>query len=127
MGLYYQLKELYVDIKDTEFMLQDDSNGKGAYIREWKSAYPKPTQAELNSVKVSADKKEKLIPIRAERDRRLTKSDIHCLVDNYNKLTATQKTEIETYRQALRDLPAIVNVDTPVYPVKPVWVKEKEV
>ncbi len=60
MGLYYQIKELYPDILSSEFMLQDDSNGKGAYIKWWKSAYPKPTQAELDSVGLKAAKKEKL-------------------------------------------------------------------
>ncbi len=121
MSLYHQIKELYPDIKDTDFMLQDDSDGKGAYIREWKSAYTKPTQVELAGVKVVAEKKEKLIVIRAKRNKLLTKSDIYFLVDNYNKLTATQKTEVKTYRQALRDLTATVDVNLPVYPVKPTW------
>lgn len=121
MSLYYQIKELYPDIKDDEFMLQDDSNGKGAYIREWKTAYPKPTQVELDSVKSIAIKKEKLIEIREKRNKLLVKSDVYCFVDSYNKLTATQKTEIETYRQALRDLPTTIDVNLPVYPVKPTW------
>ncbi len=121
MGLYFQIKELYPDILGSEFMLQDDSNGKGAYIREWKSTYPKPTQAQLDSVKLQALKKEKLAVIRFKRNELLVKSDIHCLVDNYNRFTTAQKTEIVDYRQALRDLPALVNVDNPVYPVKPMW------
>ena len=121
MSLYYQIKELYPDIKDTDFMLQDDSNGIGAYIREWKSSYTKPTQVKLDGVKSIAIKKEKLIVIRVKRNELLIKSDIYCLVDNYNKLTTVQKTEIETYRQALRNLPATVNVDNPVYPTKPTW------
>lgn len=63
----------------------------------------------------------KLIKMKTKRNELLKNSDIYCLVDNYNKLTASQKTEIETYRQALKDLPTIVNVDNPVYPNKPVW------
>ena len=73
------------------------------------------------SVLAQTQKDKKLTNIRVKRNELLIKSDIYCLVDNYNKLTTVQKTEIETYRQALRDLPTTVDVDNPVYPVKPTW------
>ena len=34
-------------VSTTDFVLQDDGNG--AYIREWKSASPQPTEAEIES------------------------------------------------------------------------------
>jgi len=33
----------------TDFILQDDSNGSGSYIKEWKSASPQPTEAEIET------------------------------------------------------------------------------
>ncbi|MBI3582366.1 MAG: hypothetical protein HY096_00265 [Nitrospinae bacterium] len=57
MGLYFQIKELYPGILGSDFRLQDDSDGKGAYIKEWKSVYPKPTQTELDSVSLTVSKK----------------------------------------------------------------------
>lgn len=33
----------------TDVLLQDDSNGKGPYIKEWNLEIPKPTSTELDS------------------------------------------------------------------------------
>ena len=44
--------------------------------------------------------------VRTERDHLLKETDLWMLLDRYNTLTATQKTELTTYRQALRDLPS---------------------
>jgi hypothetical protein len=35
-------------------MLQDDSNGKGAYIKEWNLDIAKPTQAQLDALEAQA-------------------------------------------------------------------------
>jgi hypothetical protein len=32
-----------------DVLLQDDSNGKGAYIKEWNLDIPKPTMAQLDA------------------------------------------------------------------------------
>jgi hypothetical protein len=32
------------------FYLQDDSNGKGAYIKEWNLSIAKPTQEQLDAL-----------------------------------------------------------------------------
>ena len=47
--------------------------------------------------------------LRKERDIRLAASDFTQLTDIQSKLTETQKAQINTYRQALRDLPAECN------------------
>ena len=37
-----------------DVILQDDSNGKGAYIKEWNLDIPKPTKAQLDALKAQA-------------------------------------------------------------------------
>ena len=37
----------------TDFILQDDSNGSGPYIKEWKSGSPQPTQAEIEAAEAA--------------------------------------------------------------------------
>ena len=103
MSLYFQIKELYPDILDSEFVLQDNSDGKGAYIREWKSTYLKPTQTELNSVKDIAIQKANLVEIRAKRNVLLQESDWTQIPDS--PLTQVKKDEWKLYRQKLRDMP----------------------
>ena len=116
------LKYKYPDIKDTEFVLADRGDVNKLHISTWKNInYPEPTIAEIEAVYPQVLREQKLIGIREKRNKLLVKSDVYCFVDSYNKLTATQKTEIETYRQALRDLPITVDVDNPVYPTKPTW------
>lgn len=44
--------------------------------------------------------------VRAYRDAYLSKSDLWVLLDRYNTLTEAQQTELNTYRQALRELPS---------------------
>ena len=36
-----------------DFRLEDDSNGAGPYIKEWKSASPQPTQAEIEAAEAA--------------------------------------------------------------------------
>ena len=38
----------------TDVILQDDSNGKGPYIKEWNLATPKPTLEQLNAFEAQA-------------------------------------------------------------------------
>ena len=50
-------------VADVDFtkdvMLQDDSDGKGAYIKEWNLDIPQPTDAQLSAVESDADKMER--------------------------------------------------------------------
>ena len=45
----------------TEVKLQDDSDGRGAYIKQWNAAEPQPTEAELSAVEADADASDALI------------------------------------------------------------------
>jgi hypothetical protein len=52
MTLYDKIKALYPELTDRDFMtvirLQNDSDGKGDYIKEWSHPdYPMPTEQEL--------------------------------------------------------------------------------
>ena len=44
----------------TDVMLQDDSNGQGAYIKEWNLDIAKPTQAQLDALETEAQAEEEL-------------------------------------------------------------------
>ena len=49
--------KLYVDAKvdfTTDVILQDDSNGQGAYIKEWNLDIAKPTDAQLDALETQA-------------------------------------------------------------------------
>ena len=56
---------------------------------------------------------EKMAEIRGKRNRLLEETDYFALSD------VTMSSAMTTYRQDLRDLPASVDVDNPVYPTKP--------
>jgi hypothetical protein len=43
-----------------DVMLQDDSNGKGAYIKEWNLDIAQPTTAQLDALETEAQAKEEL-------------------------------------------------------------------
>lgn len=55
MTLYEKIKIIYPDIETIAFStvitLQNDSDGKGDYIKSWSHPdYPQPTQAQLDAV-----------------------------------------------------------------------------
>ena len=47
MDLYAAIKHIYPELKDHQFLLQDD--GEGAYIATWDSTRAQPTQEELEA------------------------------------------------------------------------------
>ena len=57
MTLHDKIINIYPELKDYDFLqgdihLQNDSDGKGDYIKEWNHpTYPRPTQAQLDAVK----------------------------------------------------------------------------
>ena len=50
-----------------DVLLQDDSNGKGPYIKEWNLAIPKPTLEQLNAFEAQATTYENNEKIKATR------------------------------------------------------------
>lgn len=56
MSLFDKIKTLYPTLKNEDFLtvitLQNDSDGKGDYIADWKHpVIPTPTEQQLNSVR----------------------------------------------------------------------------
>jgi hypothetical protein len=50
-----------------DVMLQDDSDGKGAYIKEWNLDIAQPTDAQLSAQETAANKEEANNQVRATR------------------------------------------------------------
>ena len=50
-----------------DVLLQDDSDGKGPYIKEWNLSIAKPTDAQLSAVEAAADLSERQNAVRAAR------------------------------------------------------------
>jgi hypothetical protein len=63
---------------------------------------------------IEREESDKYMSLRGKRDRLLSESDWTQLPD-----VATNKDSWAVYRQALRDLPATVDIHNPVYPNKP--------
>ena len=126
MSLYHQIKELYPDIQDKDFRLQEDNDGKGAYIKEWKSDKSIPTKEELLSVKDTAENKVKFRELRLKRNNLLSQNDWafvrHKTQLDLNitpNLNPAKYNKYLEYMQALRDLPATVDINNVVFPAKP--------
>jgi len=56
MALYDQIKSIYPSLTDADFdpkhgtiLLQNDSDGKGDYIKSWTNSNPQPTKEQLQT------------------------------------------------------------------------------
>ena len=56
-----------------DVILQDDSNGKGAYIKEWNLSIPKPTMAQLDAFE--AEIEAKMVEVQADYDAKQYQRD----------------------------------------------------
>ena len=68
-NLSHKIK-IYLDREvdfSTEIILQDDSDGKGAYIKEWNVAEAQPTDAQLDAFESQANDIETLNQVYANR------------------------------------------------------------
>jgi XkdW protein len=57
MTLYDKIIKIYPTLTSADFLpttgtivLQNDSDGRGDYIREWKNSNPQPTQEQLDAI-----------------------------------------------------------------------------
>ncbi len=50
-----------------DVLLQDDSDGKGAYIKEWNLSIAKPTQAQLDALETETQAEEELQTVLSTR------------------------------------------------------------
>ena len=87
----------------------------GGVVSKWQSPdITQPTEAEIQAEITRLEGEQPWKELRQERNRLIAETDYLALSDS------TLTTEMATYRQALRDLPANTTDPTnPVWPVKP--------
>ena len=74
-NLSHKIK-IYLDREvdfSTEIILQDDSDGKGSYIKEWNVAEAQPTEEQLNALESQANDMEALNQVYANRKKEYPK------------------------------------------------------
>jgi hypothetical protein len=81
-----------------DVMLQDDSDGKGAYIKEWNLDIAQPTDAQLSAQESAANKEEANNNVRATR--RSQYGDIGDQLDEIYKDINTWKARIKSIKDA---------------------------
>jgi hypothetical protein len=81
-----------------DVMLQDDSDGKGAYIKEWNLDIAQPTDAQLSAQESAANTEEANNNVRATR--RSQYGDIGDQLDEIYKDINTWKARIKSIKDA---------------------------
>ena len=81
-----------------DVMLQDDSDGKGAYIKEWNLAIAQPTDAQLSAQETAANKEEANNVVRSTR--RTAYGDIGEQLDEIYKDIDAWKARIKSIKDA---------------------------
>ena len=90
------------DVSNVDFqkdvMLQDDSDGKGAYIKEWNLDIAQPTDAQLAAQESAADTEEANNVVRSTR--RIAYGDIGDQLDEIYKDIDAWKARIKSIKDA---------------------------
>jgi hypothetical protein len=81
-----------------DVMLQDDSDGKGAYIKEWNLAIAKPSDAQLAEQENAANKEEANAQVRSTR--KAAYGDIGEQLDEIFKDIDAWKARIQSIKDA---------------------------
>ena len=81
-----------------DVMLQDDSDGKGAYIKEWNLSISQPTDAQLSAQESAADTEEANAQVRSTR--RTAYGDIGEQLDEIYKNIDSWKARIKSIKDA---------------------------
>ena len=81
-----------------DVMLQDDSDGKGAYIKEWNFDIAQPTDAQLSAQESAANTEEANNNVRATR--KASYGDIGDQLDEIYKDINTWKARIKSIKDA---------------------------
>ena len=81
-----------------DVMLQDDSDGKGAYIKEWNLSISQPTDAQLSAQESAADTEEANNVVRSTR--RTAYGDIGEQLDEIYKDIDSWKARIKSIKDA---------------------------
>jgi hypothetical protein len=82
----------------TDVMLQDDSDGNGAYIKEWNLDIAQPTDAQLSEQETSANTEEANNVVR--NTRRIAYGDIGEQLDEIYKDIDSWKARIKSIKDA---------------------------
>ena len=82
----------------TDVMLQDDSDGNGAYIKEWNLDIAQPTDAQLSAQESAANKEEANAQVRSTR--RSAYGDIGEQLDEIYKDIDSWKARIKSIKDA---------------------------
>ena len=89
-------------VADVDFMkdvmLQDDSDGKGAYVKFWGLSIPEPTDAQLSAQESAADTEEANNNVRATR--KAAYGDIGDQLDEIYKDIDAWKARIKSIKDA---------------------------
>ena len=81
-----------------DVMLQDDSDGKGAYIKEWNLAIAKPSDAQLSAQESAANTEEANAQVRSTR--KAAYGDIGEQLDEIYKDIDSWKARIKSIKDA---------------------------
>ena len=81
-----------------DVMLQDDSDGNGAYIKEWNLSISQPTDAQLSAQETAANKEEANAQVRSTR--RTAYGDIGEQLDEIYKDIDSWKARIKSIKDA---------------------------
>ena len=81
-----------------DVMLQDDSDGNGAYIKEWNLDIAQPTDAQLSAQESAANKEEANAQVR--NTRRIAYGDIGEQLDEIYKDIDSWKARIKSIKDA---------------------------
>ena len=81
-----------------DVMLQDDSDGNGAYIKEWNLSISQPTDAQLSAQETAANKEEANAQVRSTR--RSAYGDIGEQLDEIYKDIDAWKARIKSIKDA---------------------------
>ena len=81
-----------------DVMLQDDSDGNGAYIKEWNLDIAQPTDAQLSAQETAANKEEANAQVRSTR--RTAYGDIGEQLDEIYKDIDSWKARIKSIKDA---------------------------
>ena len=81
-----------------DVMLQDDSDGKGAYIKEWNLDIAQPTDAQLSAQELAANKEEANATVRSTR--RTAYGDIGEQLDEIYKDIDAWKARIKSIKDS---------------------------
>ena len=81
-----------------DVMLQDDSDGNGAYIKEWNLSISQPTDAQLSAQETAANKEEANATVRSTR--RTAYGDVGEQLDEIYKDIDSWKARIKSIKDA---------------------------